>query len=203
MKWLTWASELQSIAQIGLTYSKDRFDRERFTRIRELSVEILSEYTNIEQKKVFDLFANEQGYQTPKIDIRAAIFQQDNILMVKEVSDGKWALPGGWADIGLSIVDNVIKESKEEAGARVTPKRIIAILDRNRHIHDHFPYAAYKIFVECDYIESKWEVNLETIEASFFSLSNLPPLSEGRNTKQQIALCFRARNLTYFETVFD
>jgi ADP-ribose pyrophosphatase YjhB (NUDIX family) len=202
-KWLTWAKELQAIAQAGLEYSKDKYDIERFQQIRNLSIEIISEYTGMDNSKVSDLFANESGYQTPKVDIRAAVFKGDKILMVKEQIDNKWSLPGGWADIGLSVSENIIKESMEEAGALVKPKRIIAVLDKAKHIDRISPYAIYKVFVECDYIEGKHQHNIETSEAGFFDIDNLPELSEGRNTRSQIQMCFKARREEAFEAVFD
>lgn len=176
-KWLKWAKKLQSIAQAGLEYSSDKFDIERFEQIRELSIEIMSKYTDIDNSKIRYLFTNETGYQTPKIDIRAAIFKEDKILMVREQIDNKWSLPGGWADTDLSICENVIKESMEEAGAKVKPKRIIAVLDRNKHIDDVFPYSVYKFFIECDYLEGEYKDNIETIESDFFTLDKLPVLS--------------------------
>ena len=108
-QWLEWAIELQSLAQAGLTYGKDIFDRERYERIREISAEIMAYKTDIPVQKVKDLFCNETGYQTPKLDTRAAIFQNGKILLVKENS-GKWSLPGGWVDVNVSVNENTIKE---------------------------------------------------------------------------------------------
>ena len=108
-QWLEWAIELQSLAQAGLTYGKDIFDRERYERIREISAEIMAYKTDIPVQKVKDLFCNETGYQTPKLDTRAAIFQNGKILLVKENS-GKWSLPGGWVDVNVSVKENTIKE---------------------------------------------------------------------------------------------
>ncbi|WP_066498151.1 NUDIX hydrolase N-terminal domain-containing protein [Abyssisolibacter fermentans] len=202
-KWLKWAKQLQTIAQNGLEYSNNKFDIERFEQLRELSIEIMSEYTNVDNSKIRTLFANETGYQTPKVDVRAAIFKEDKILLVREQKDNKWSLPGGWADIDLSIYENVIKESMEESGAKVKPKRIIAVLDRNKHIDDIYPYSIYKVFVECDYVEGKYQENIETVESSFFDINNLPELSVGRNTKSQIEMCFKARKEDVFEAIFD
>ena len=112
-KWLQWAIELQSLAQAGLTYGKDVYDKERYERIREISAEMLSYKTDISIEKVKDLFCNEHGYQTPKLDTRAAIFSDEKILLVKE-KNGKWSLPGGWVDVNLSIKENTVKEVKEE-----------------------------------------------------------------------------------------
>ncbi|GMQ60021.1 NUDIX hydrolase [Vallitalea sediminicola] len=202
-KWLQWAKELQAISQSGLAYSENEFDIDRFQRIRDISVEIVSEYTQLNNTKVRTLFANESGYQTPKIDVRAAVFKNDKILLVKENKDNKWALPGGYADIDLSVSENAKKESMEEAGAVVSPKRIIAVLDRNKYINDDYPYSIYKIFVECDYIKGEYIDNIETCEAKFFDPDNLPELSLGRNTKEQIGMCFMARGKELFEPIFD
>lgn len=203
-KWLLWAKQLQSLAQIGIEFTENPYDRERYERIRELSIEIMHEYTGIDNSKLVQLFANESGYQTPKVDARAAIFNSENeILMIREKADNKWALPGGWADIELTLFENIVKESFEEAGAEIKPKRIIAVLDRNTYVKDNFPYSAYKIFVECDFIRGEFTDNIETLEHGFFKLDALPELSMGRNTTEQIEMCFKARSSEIFEAVFD
>ena len=139
--WLNWAVELQSIAQSGLFYSKDVYDLERFTRIREIAAEMVSHQTELSFEKVTDLFCGETGYQTPKLDSRAAIFKEDAILLVRE-NNGKWSLPGGWVDAGLSVGENTVKEVKEEAGLDVTVEKLIAVQDRDKH---NLPIYAYKI----------------------------------------------------------
>jgi ADP-ribose pyrophosphatase YjhB (NUDIX family) len=203
-QWLTWAKQLQSIAQAGLEYSQDPYDRERFMQIRDIGIRILSSYTGIDNEKIARLFADEKGYQTPKIDVRAAVFNDGSeILLVKETIDEKWALPGGWADIGLSIRENVIKEAKEEAGAEIRPVRLIAVQDRQKHNDEPFPYSVYKIFVECDFVQSEFSANIETSECAFFNRLSLPELSTGRNTAEQIEMCFEARTKKIFETHFD
>lgn len=203
-KWLYWAKQLQSLAQTGLEFTENPYDRERYNRIRELSLEIMNEYTGLEMKRLADLFANESGYQTPKIDVRAAIFnKREEILLVREKADNKWSLPGGWADIELSLKENLIKEAREEAGAEIIPKRVIGIFDRNRYVDDDFPYSAYKIFVECDLVTSNFSKNTETSDHGFFTQYNLPELSECRNTYPQVETCFRARRERTFEPLFD
>ncbi len=202
-KWLNWAKQLQSLAQAGLTYSKDKYDIERFQQIRNLSVEILSEYTGISNEKIEDLFCNEIGYQTPKIDIRGAIFKENKILLVKESVDGCWSMPGGWAEFNLSIKENIIKEAREEAGLNVVPKRLIAVLDRNKHNEPVSAYGIYKIFVFCELIDGAFKKNIETEESGFFSLADLPPLSVERNTKKQIEICFNSKSNDKFFTIFD
>ena len=202
-KWLEYAKKLQSIAQAGLTYSENKYDRERFEEIRDISIDIIHTYTEIEHEKIRSLFANENGYQTPKIDVRAAIFKDGKILMVKEQIDGLWALPGGWADVDCSLMENVVKESREEAGVDVDPKRVIGIFDRRKKYVCPMPYGIYKIFVECDYVDGEFQQNIETSDAKFFNLDNLPSLSLNRNTKEEIKLCFDVRQKEFHETIFD
>ncbi|MCX6255691.1 MAG: NUDIX hydrolase [Bacteroidia bacterium] len=202
-KWLHWASKLQSVAQAGLTYATDRYDLDRYEQIRNLSIEILQEYTGMEHNKIRDLFASETGYQTPKIDIRAAIFNGDQILMVKEKSDCAWSLPGGWADVSTSVSESTTRECLEEAGAIVKPKRIIAVHLANKHNNPLFPYTIYKIFVECELVENCFKENTETLEAGFFKADKLPELSFHRNTPDQIKMCFEANKCKVFETIFD
>ena len=202
-KWLDIAKKLQSIAQAGLEYSKDKYDLERFEEIRKVSIDIMECYTDIEREKIKNLFAGETGYQTPKIDIRAAVFHENKILMVKEKLDNRWSLPGGWADIDLSLKENLIKEAMEEAGAKIIPERILAVYDRNRNTNILFPHSVYKIFVQCKYLESKFVENIETEETGFFSVDQLPELSETRNTASQIKMCFRYKDNPFHEPYFD
>lgn len=202
-KWLAWAKELQSIAQAGITYSKDKFDIERFDRIREISAEIISEYTELEVAEVVDLFCNEKGYQTPKIDIRGALFKEDKILLVKEKLDGKWSLPGGWAEPNLSVRENIEKEMLEEAGIVAKAKKIIAVHDKSKHSTKPYPYGVYKIFVLCEYVSGDFIENIETEEIEYYDLENLPELSVERNNYSQIKMCFEKRKNDKIETEFD
>jgi ADP-ribose pyrophosphatase YjhB (NUDIX family) len=203
VKWLDWVTEIQSIAQAGLTFSENRYDIERYHKLRKLSVDILHEYTDIDHEKLTNLFASEDGYQTPKTDIRAVVVKNNQILMVKEKVDGRWSLPGGWADVNSSVSESAVRECIEEAGAIVKPKRVIAVLTANRHNNFIYPYTIYKIFVECEFVEMKFSENSETLGSEFFSPDNLPPLSTERNTEAQIRLCFEASGKDVFETVFD
>jgi ADP-ribose pyrophosphatase YjhB (NUDIX family) len=202
-KWLKWATELQSIAQAGLTFGENQYDLDRYQKIRDLSVDILHEYTDMDHNKIRDLFASETGYQTPKVDIRAAVFKEGKILLVNEKIDGKWSLPGGWADVNSSASESAIRECLEEAGAVVKPKRIIAIHLGNRHNNHNFPFTIYKIFIECELIEYCFANNTETLGSDFFSQDSLPELSTERNTSEQINICFDAKKCKVFETIFD
>ena len=202
--WMKWAQELQFLAQCSLAYSKDKFDRERSERIREIACEMLAYKYDIPVEKIRIDFAGELGYQTPKVETRAAIIKDNKILLVKEQLDGKWALPGGYQDVNVSIRENVIKEASEEAGAIVEPIKIIAVLDYNRHHHVNFPFGMVKIFVLCEYIDHSFVDNTETLGADFYSLDNLPELSTTRITFEQLKMCFDCNeNSENWNTIFD
>lgn len=201
-QWLEWAIELQSLAQAGLTYGKDIFDRERYERIREISAEIMAYKTDIPVQKVKDLFCNETGYQTPKLDTRAAIFQNGKILLVKENS-GKWSLPGGWVDVNVSVKENTIKEVKEEAGLDVTADKVIAIQDRSKHNLPVYAYGVCKIFVLCTIIGGAFKENIETTGFAYFSENELPELATEKNNEEQVKMCFEAYRIKNWSTLFD
>ncbi|MEH7579077.1 NUDIX hydrolase [Priestia megaterium] len=190
-KWLDWAKQLQSLAQAGLAYSKDIYDVERFELIRNISVEMLSQQTGMEMTVIKDLFASETGYATPKVDIRAVIFKDNKILMVKENSDGSWALPGGWADIGLTPSEVAVKEVKEESGFDVKAVKLLAVMDMKCHPHPPSPFHIYKMFIQCEIIGGQPMKGLETSAVEFFSENKLPPLSIARNTQSQIEIAFK------------
>ena len=201
-QWLEWAIELQSLAQAGLTYGKDIFDRERYERIREISAEIMAYKTDIPVQKVKDLFCNETGYQTPKLDTRAAIFQNGKILLVKENS-GKWSLPGGWVDVNVSVKENTIKEVKEEAGLDVTADKVIAIQDRSKHNLPVYAYGVCKIFVLCTIIGGAFKENIETTGFAYFSENELPELATEKNNEEHVKMCFEAYRTKNWSTLFD
>lgn len=201
-QWLEWAKELQFIAQVGLTYSKDVFDIERFERIREIAAEMLSLQSGIPTEKVKNLFCNETGFQTPKLDTRAAIFKDDKILLVKE-KNGTWSLPGGWVDINQSIKTNTEKEVKEEAGLNVKAIRIIAIQDRNLHNIPPYAYNVCKVFVLCEIESGYFRPNIETDESAYFGLEELPILAKEKNNEEQIKMCFSAYYDKNWQVLFD
>ena len=202
--WKQWAQELQFLAQCSLAYSKDKFDRERSERIREIACEMLSFKYDLPLEKIKMDFAGEIGYQTPKVETRAAVIKDNKILLVKEQFDGKWALPGGYQDVNMSIRENVIKESSEEAGAEVNPIKVVAVLDYNRHHHVNFPLGMVKIFVLCEYINHSFNENTETLGAEFYSLDDLPELSLTRTTKKQLEMCFECyKDPENWDTIFD
>ena len=202
-KWLEWAKELQFLAQAGLTYSKDCYDIERFERIREIAAEMVAYKTEIPLNKVKDLFCNETGFQTPKIDTRASIFKENKILLVKETS-GTWSLPGGWCDVMESVKSNTEKEVWEEAGLKAEAVKLIAIQDRNKHNKPITVYSICKIFVLRELLGGEFKENSETIKMEYFALNELPEnISDDKSTKEQIQMCFKAKDDKNWKVEFD
>ena len=204
---LSIAKRLQSIAQAGIFYSEDKpFDRERYEEISDLSVQILSNLTDEPIEKITNLFTQERdGYQTPKVDIRAVVFNElGEILMVKEKVDCCWSLPGGWADVGYSPSEVAVKEVREETGLEVKTVRLLAVMDKKNHSHPPEGWYVYKIFILCEKIGGNILSNtIETSDIQYFSLKNLPPLSEPRNVYSQIKLMFEYRDDDKKEVYFD
>ena len=199
--WLEWAIELQSIAQNALAYTKDIYDKERFERVREISAEMIAMKANMQVETVNGLFCNETGYQTPKLDSRAAVFKNDKILLVKE--GDVWSLPGGWIDVNDSVYSNVVKEVKEESGFDVKPLRLIALQDRNKHNHPPYAYGICKVFVLCELLGGTFEDNNETSECRFFSLDETPKLANEKTTIKQIEMCYKANADDNWVVLFD
>lgn len=202
-KWLKWAMEIQSLAQSGLAYTDNVYDVERYERLREISAEILEEKSSISLEKVKNLFCNETGYQTPKIDTRAVIFKDNKILLTHE-NNGTWSLPGGWCDVLETVKSNTIKEVKEETGLDIEAIKIIAVQDRNKHNKPIYAYGICKIFVLCNIIGGEFKDNIETTEIDYFPLDDLPSnLAEEKTNKEQIEMCFKAYNDENWEVQFD
>lgn len=192
--WLDWVQKIQAIAQNGLTFSKNPFEIERYEQLRALAAEIAENFSQESGREVQRLFSKENGYATPKIDVRGVVFQDDRILLVKERLDGKWTLPGGYADVGESAAENVVREVLEESGFRVRATRLLAVYDRNKHPHEPFIFHLYKMFFLCEIIERTVLNSIETTEAEFFSPENLPELSTPRVTAAQIKRMFELRD---------
>ncbi|MBQ2960062.1 MAG: NUDIX hydrolase [Oscillospiraceae bacterium] len=201
-QWINWITELQAIAQNGLTYVKDIYDKERYLRLREMAAEMMSHITDIPLDKMPGLFCYERGYQTPKIDVRAAMVENDKILLVQENS-GKWSIPGGWCDINLSVMENAIKEAKEEAGLDIEVAKVVALQDRKKHNYPPQASSICKVFVLCKVLGGKFEENSETIASGWFGIDNLPELDNGKTTKEQIELCIEASRHEHWETRID
>ena len=202
-KWLKWAIEIQSLAQTGLTYTKDPFDKERYERLRKIAAEMLSEKSGVSLQKITDLFCSETGYPTPKLDTRAAIFQNEKILLVHE-KNGTWSLPGGRVDVLESVKSNTEKEVREETGLSVRAKRIIAVQDRNKHNRPPYAYGVCKIFVLCELLGGSFAENIETTGYLYFSPDELPEnLAEEKTSREQIEMCFAALHDENRQTYFD
>lgn len=189
-KWLETAMKIQSLAQSGLAYCNNPYDKERYEQLRDIACEMLAEKTNLSTDKIKGLFCNEQGYQTPKVDTRAAIFKDNKILLVHE-NNGTWSLPGGWCDVDQSIATNTIKEVKEETGYSVKATKLIAVHDWRKHNVCNYVYGVVKTFIMCEISGGEFTENIETSEIKFFAREELPEnLANEKATKQQILTCF-------------
>lgn len=201
-KLIEWAKELQSLAQAGLFYGHDDFDKERYQRIRDISAEMMAERTGMPLEKVKDLFCNETGYQTPKVDTRAAIFDNGKILLVRE-RNNRWSMPGGWCDYDMSPAESTIKEAKEEAGLDVVIDRVIAVQDREKHNEPPYAYKVVKIFYLCHAVGGSFVHNIETSDSRYFSPEEIPDLAEEKCNGEQIKMCFEAYQNSGWQVQFD
>jgi ADP-ribose pyrophosphatase YjhB (NUDIX family) len=202
--WLDWARRFQAIAQIGLAYCKDPYDRQRYEEIQRLAADIMANGATLpDSAPLLDIFKNDLGYATPKIDIRTAVFDRDRILLVQEREDGLWTLPGGWADIGDSPSSVAIREVKEESGYDITILKLAAVYDRDKHGHPPMPFHVYKLFFLGDLRGGTPTTSVETTAAEFFPEDQFPPLSISRVTPAQLKHMFaHSRNPTW-PTSFD
>ncbi len=203
-KWVEWAKRLQAIAQNGLTFATSPFDIERYQAVRQIAAEIMTTNSKIDPSQVVEFFAKETGYATPKVDVRAAIFRDEAILLVKERTDGRWTLPGGWADVCESPSESVVREAYEESGFQTRAVKLIAIYDRSKHPHiPPFPYHVYKMFFLCEIIDGVATASIETDAVAFFGQHEIPELSITRITSTQIAQMFRHYRQPELPTEFD
>lgn len=202
-KWMDFAIRIQSIAQAGLQYGKDKYDRERYEELRKIAAEMVCLKTDIPMEKVQDLFCNESGYQTPKIDTRAAVFVNGKILLVHE-NNGTWSLPGGCCDVDQSVASNTEKEVRKETGLIVKAERLIAVQDWRKHNVRNYAYGVVKIFVLCEYESGEFLDNIETTETGFFDRDSIPEnLAVEKTTRDQIMMCFDANDRPDAPTLFD
>jgi ADP-ribose pyrophosphatase YjhB (NUDIX family) len=201
--WLRWARRLQGIAQDGLTYTKDRYDAERYEELRGIVADILAAHSSANPDFLRGLLVAETGPATPKVDVRAATFQDDKILLVKEKEDGLWAPPGGWADVGESPAEAVVRETREESGHLVRAVRLIAVYDRDRHGHPPIPYHVYKLVFLCEILDRDPAVSVDADGIGFFDEAALPNLSLSRVTPEQISAFFEHHRRTELPMDFD
>ena len=202
-KWLDWAGRLQAIAQNGLLYTQNHFDIERYQAVRQVAAEMVAAGSAAEVERVTQLFSGEEGYATPKVDVRGVLFRDGKVLLVQEWSDGGWTLPGGWADIGASPSENVVREIREETGFEARAVKLLAVYDRNKHPHAPFLHHVYKMFFLCELIGGQATVSAETLAVGFFGRDEIPPLSVQRVTAGQIERFFEHYQHPEWPTDFD
>ena len=202
-KWLDWASGLQAIAQNGLLYAQNHFDIERYQAIRQVAAEMVAAGSAAEIERITELFSGEEGYATPKVDVRGVLFRDGKVLLVQEWSDGGWTLPGGWADIGASPSENVVREIREETGFEARAVKLLAVYDRNKHPHTPFVHHVYKMFFLCEIVGGQAATSAETLAVGFFGPDEIPPLSVQRVTAGQIERFFEHVRHPEWPTDFD
>ena len=190
-QWLKWGKALNAIAQNGLTYAQNAFDRERYLAVRDIAAQMLAETFQAQPEELKSLFSLDCGYHTPKVDVRGVVFQAEKMLLVKERSDGGWTLPGGWADVNESPSEVVVREIWEESGFQATPLRLLAVYDRSKHEHiPYFPVHIYKLYILCELCGGEAHDSIETSAVGFFAENELPPLSISRVTEAQLKRFF-------------
>lgn len=202
--WLDWSTRLQAIAQNGLAFSQDRFDVERYQAIREIAAEMLAVGGAEDITVVRNLIGRDSGYATPKVDVRGVVFRDGKLLLVRETSDGGWALPGGWADVGESPSENVVREIREESGFETRARKILAVFDRAKHPHEPpFPFHVYKIFILSELVGGAAAPSQETDAVRFFGEDELPSPSLTRVTAWQLRRLFEHYRNPQLPTDFD
>jgi ADP-ribose pyrophosphatase YjhB (NUDIX family) len=205
--WLLWARELQAIAQTGLEFAKDPYDRERYIRVRALAARMMAQSAGADAAWVEELFVGQTGYATPKVDVRGAVIREDGrILLVREVADsGRWSLPGGWAEVNQSPRETVVREVLEETGFAVSVRKLAAVYDRARHPHlPPRPFHVYKLFFVCEILGGAAQTSRETSEVAFFAENELPSdLSIARVLPYQITRMFEHARSDALPTDFD
>jgi ADP-ribose pyrophosphatase YjhB (NUDIX family) len=202
-QWLSIASELRAIAQTGLTFTADRFDRRRYERVRELAAAMLAHGSGGDQDVILGIMLEDKGYATPKVDVRGAAFVHGRVLLVREISDGKWTLPGGWADINQSAAECVVREIAEESGFEARTLKLAAVRDYQKSGHPRNVDSIYKMFFICEITGGAARASDETSEVAFFPRDALPPLSLGRTTAAQIESMFHHAEHPDLATEFD
>lgn len=201
-QWLTWAQEIFSLSQSGLTYSGNEYDIERYKRLQEITAEMIASQSTISKESVLDSFSMQAGYITPKVDVRGAVVRDGKILLIQERADGNWAMPGGWADLGNSPASVAEREVWEESGFRVKAEKVVAVIDANRLEPLEF-YHAYKLIFLCRLLDGDPRTSYETLAVDFFDLDHLPPLSVYRTNEAMLQEVFAHIENPERSTAFD
>lgn len=201
-KWIELAREIFSLSQAGLAYSKNEFDLARYKRLQEITAEMLESQSELSKEAVLESFSMQAGYITPKIDVRGAVIRKGKILLIQERTDGKWAMPGGWADLGDAPAFVAEREVWEESGYRVKAEKVVAVLDANRIQPMEF-YHAFKIIFLCRLIDGEPRTSSETSAVDFFDPNELPPLSRYRTDEDMLKEVFAHVNDPDRRTAFD
>lgn len=186
-QWLEWAREIQALSQTGLTFTQNEYERERYRRLSEIAAEIVAGHTALAKEILQNDFLHQPGYATPKIDVRGAVVRENKILLVQERTDERWAMPGGWADVGDRPAEMVAREVWEESGMQVIAKKVIGVYDANRTGRPMEFYHAFKIVFLCDITGGELRSSNETLAADFFDFDKLPPLSLNRTNEKHLA----------------
>jgi ADP-ribose pyrophosphatase YjhB (NUDIX family) len=200
--WMEWAREIFSLSQAGLTYSENPFDIDRYKRMQEITAEMIASRSDLEKEAVLESFSMQAGYITPKIDVRGAVIHQGRILLIQERADGRWSMPGGWADLGNAPASVAEREVWEESGYRVKAEKVVAVLDANRIEPMEF-YHAYKIIFLCKLLDGEPRTSYETLAVDFFDPNQLPPLSLFRTNEDMLQEVFAQVKDPLRPTVFD
>lgn len=198
------AQRIRALSQTALTYSKDEYEIERSHELIEISHRITSLVTGIDENEITSLYIPQKEYITPKVDIRAVVFnEKDEILLVQEKIDERWAMPGGWSDVGFSPKEVVVKETKEETGLDVRVDRLLAIMDKRCHPHPPSSFYVYKLFILCEVTGGTFNETFDILDKGFFALDNLPPLSLERTLPEQVLLMDQLRRNPSAPTYID
>ncbi len=202
-QWLRWAERVQAIAQTGLTYAQGPYDLERYRELRAIAVEIAARHLGLSAETAAQGFASATGYPTPKVDVRAVVFREERLLLVRERAVSRWTLPGGWADVGQTPGEAAAKETREEAGFLVRPVKLLAVFDKSRHPHPRTVDYVYKLFFRCALEGGEARTSLETDGVGFFGKGDLPELDEERATWSQVLRMFEHEADPTLPTDFD
>jgi ADP-ribose pyrophosphatase YjhB (NUDIX family) len=198
------ARKLQATAQTGLEYNQNEYDRDRYELVSKIAAELMAEHCDAPIETFQELFAKQSGYATPKVDVRAAVFREGKILMVREAMDGLWTIPGGWSDVNDSPREAAEREVWEESGFRVAVKKLAAVYDRAKHPHEPpLPFHVYKMIFVCEIISGEATPSRETPEVGFFALDALPLLSTSRILEFQIHRALEHAKNPALATDFD